>query len=322
MEEKKGLFKLGLVVNLRRNDKGDNCMSFLSTKIGREIKLSELNDFIESDDFSVEYIDEDGNIQNESEATALRFKLPWNDTKGKPVYGHFSRKDITSNFMGVFWGAETIGKSKKTLNLRKYGYIDSDSWGMLVSLCGTQVSESNISDFINSNIDYYNGAGYTQFNNGSDVNTETGKFVRFETTLKTKEGDIIVGWFTKDSTGKFRGISWGTKEDFKEALKLRERCLVGHLVFQSVEECNDFLENLKNKTIPEPWEYKRKKEGLFRFPILKSYLQFELDRLYYEKDRLCYPDRIIYSEDKKKVLYNTNLIDKFGHDLLIIGDFL
>ena len=94
------------------------------------------------------------------------------------------------------------------------------------------------------------------------------------------------------------------------------------MVFDNLDECNLFLENLKGKIIPEPWEYKRKKDDTFKNPILKSYLQFELDRLFYEQDVLNYSDRIIFNENKNKVLFNTNLINKYGKDLKIVGTLL
>jgi hypothetical protein len=101
---------------------------------------------------------------------------------------------------------------------------------------------------------------------------------------------MLVGWFTKDiRSGRFEGISWGTEADFKSAQDLREQFYVGRMVFDSIEECNIFLDELKKKIIPEPWEYKHKKDNRFNHPILKSYLQFEVDRLFYEQDILQFP---------------------------------
>ena len=152
------------------------------------------------------------------------------------------------------------------------------------------------------------------------VTSETGKFIKFNTSLAVN-GEVLVGWFTK-IRGRYEGISWGTEEDFISAQDLREQFRVGRMVFDSIDECNLFLEKLKEKTIPEPWEYKHKKDDTFKSPILKSYLQFELDRLFYEQDVLNYPDRIILNEDHSKALFNTNLINKFGDDLIIVGSLL
>ena len=316
MVEKIGLKKLGFVRNLKINEKGVSCLSILSKLIGRDIQLEEINNFVESEDFNQEFIDHNGCITNKDEASGFRFKLPWQDIKGDDVYGHFSR--ASSNFTGVIWGGKV---PNKRINLRKYGYINRSCWSKLTAICGKDISEKNIADFITSDIEYYNGAGYTKFPSGEDVTSESGKFIKFSTKLHSDEG-LIVGWFTKNIKGNFDGISWGNEADFKAAQELRKQFYVGRMVFESIEDCNNFLENLKKKTIPEPWEYKHKKDDKYRHPILKSYLEFELDRLFYEHETLNYPDRILFNQNKDKVLFNTNLIDKFGHDLVIVGDVL
>lgn len=310
MENKFGLLKLGWVTNLKPNEKGQNCVSFLSQLIGRKITLNEINTFIESDGFNQEFIDNDGNITEEEFSSGFRFKLPWQDVKGNDVYGYYTKKG--SIFSGVMWQSD--------LGMKKYGDIDPTCWEKLKNICGIDITEVNIGEYINSKIEYYNGAGYTS-KDGIPTNEKTGKFVKFSTNINTDEG-LIVGWFTKNFKGRFEGISWGTEIDFKAAQDLREQFYVGRMVFDSIEKCNIFLEELKGKIIPEPWEYKRKKDDTFKNPLLKSYLQFELDRLFYEQDVLNYPDRIVFNESKNKVLFNTNLINKYGKDLKIVGTLL
>lgn len=92
------------------------------------------------------------------------------------------------------------------------------------------------------------------------------------------------------------------------------------MAFDTIDVCNTFLEKLESKTIEEPWEYKNRKDPKFKYPILKSYLEFELDRLYYEQEKYGWDEKILYNKDRTKALFNTNLIDKFGHDLNIMGD--
>ena len=310
MEEKTGLLKLGYVKNLKHNEKGQNCISMLSRLVGREISLDDIDTFVESDDFRLEFIDKDGNITGKTSSTGFRFKLPWKDVKGNDVYGYFTKNG--SIFIGVKWVSNSI---------RQYGYINPACWEKLKTLCSKDITESNIGEFITSPIEYYNGAGYTRFTDGTAVTPETGKFIKFDTNI-TVEGEVLVGWFTKNVHGRFEGISWGTEMDFKSAQGLREQFYVGRMIFDSIDECNFFLEELKGKTIAEPWEYKRKKDDTFKCPILKSYLQFELDRLFYEQDSLNYPNRIIVNEDHSKALFNTNLINKFGDDLKIVGSLI
>lgn len=322
MNEKKGLLKLGYVKNLVHNSKGKNCMSFLSILTGREIKLSELDAFIESPDFQIEYTDSEGNLASESDALAFRFKLPWNDKRGEPLYAYFYRKDIHSQFTGVNWGPGNYIKQSKFSELKCLGSISQTCWDKLTILCSQSITKDTIGEYINSDKEYYNGAGYTKFSDGSSVTYENGKFIKFATSLYNLKGEKLFGWFTKDAKGKYQGISWGTEDDFKKAQKYREQFFVGRMAFESIDECNIFLDKLKMSIIDEPWDYKHKVDKKYKYPILKSYLEFELDRLYYEQDELMYQNRIIYNETKSKILFNTNLINKFGHDLVIVGDLI
>ena len=314
MENKYGLLKLGYVKNIKPNEKGQSCMSILSKLIGREITLEEINKFIDSKDFSIEYFDYDGSLTDRDTAIGFRFKLPWQDVHGWDIYGRFIK--IGDSFGGVKW----------VTGLRNYGYINPSCWDKLKSICNIEVNESNIGKYITSNIEYYNGAGYTKFTDGTVVTAEKGKFIKFNTSISLN-GEKLVGWFTKDiQNGRFEGISWGTETDFKSVQELREQLstqfLVGRMVFDSIEKCNLFLEDLKDKIIPEPWEYKHKKDNTFKNPILKSYLQFELDRLFYEQDELKYPDRIIFNENNSKVWFNTNLINIYGREMFLVGTLL
>ena len=322
MSEKIGLLKLGFVKNLVRNSKGKNCMSYLSLLVGHEIKKSELDAFIESSDFLIEYIDSEGNPVNELDALAFRFKLPWNDKRGEALYAYFSRKDTQAQFTGVNWGPINYVNKNKFQELKGLGSISQTCWENLKELCSLSITQDTIGDYINTDKEYYNGAGYTQFADGRTVTLEKSKFIKFGTSLSNQFGERIFGWFTKDSKGKYQGISWGTEDDFKKAQRYRELFFVGRMAFESIDECNDFLEKLKNSIIEEPWEYKHKVDKKYKFPILKSYLEFELDRLFYEQDELNYQNRIIHNETKSKILFNTNLINKFGHDLIIVGDLI
>lgn len=308
MEQKYGLLKLGLVTNLKRNENGQNCVSFLSKLIGRDIKLTDINNFVESDDFNLEFIDDDRNITDKDSSTGFRFKLPWQDNKGYDVYGYFKKSGST--FIGVNWISNP--------GIKKYGVIDPTCWEKLKSICGIEITESNILEYITSDIEFYNGAGYPKFSDGTVVTSETGKFIKFSTCF-SMNGEVLIGWFTKDLQGRFEGISWGIEDDFRSALKLRKQFYVGRMVFNSIEECNIFFDKLKDKTIPEPWEYKIKKDDNYRYPILKSYLEYELDRLFYEHESLSWPNKIIYNKDNSKVWFNTNLINIFGRDLYIVG---
>ncbi len=314
--QKRGLRNIGFIVNL------DNYLTILSTIAGKQITNNELDAFIESKDCQIEYYNQDGEKCEKENAISLKFKLPWPDIKtGCPIYGTFQRKDTSLDFMGVFW------QTARSV-LRKYGTIKSTCWDDLRIMCNNPITEDSISDHIISDFTFYNSAGYTQYNDGTPVTKETGRYIKFQTDLKDKDGNILVGWFTKGKS-RYEGISWGTEKDFEEKkTQLYKKTFIGRIIFDSLEDCNKFLNTLSDKILgDEPWGYAKEDvnqdstDSVFDYPILKSYIEFELDRLFYEQETLNMPDRIIYNDKKDKVLFNTNLLDKYGYDLIIAGDF-
>lgn len=313
-----GLFKLGFVKNIRPNDNGENCITTLSKMLGQKITLADINEYIESPNFIMEHLDTNDNPTDEGCAFKRRFKIPWKSKNGDDVFGVFERKGFEEPYVGVIW---SNGKSKQNavrkINLFEYGYVSDDTWEILEYLSGFHLDKYSIQEHISSPVRFYNRKG--------DIieARDNAYYIRFDTDIKTTGDDYILGWYTKELRG-FTGITWGTKHDFENFVVERSRLnfLVGKMSFKTKDDCNIFLENLKKKTIPEPWGYKKKLDSNFNYPILKSYLQFELERLFYEQFLLNYPDRIIYNDRKNKILYNTNLIDKYGHDLTIVGDLI
>lgn len=309
--EKTGLMKLGFVKNLKHNINGSNCISVLTKITGQRIVLEDINKFIESEQCKLDYFDQHDNACTKENALVLKFQLNQKSKNGDYIYGVFQRKDTTDNFTGVTW---ELKKTPKSL-----GVINENS---LTNLCAiANCTINNIEDiFVVDSIEYLNGAGYRS-KDGIVVDEKYAKFIRFKTTLQDHEGKTLYGWFTKNiKNDYFEGVDWGTEASFENSRKNREQFFVGRMAFDTIDVCNTFLEKLESKTIEEPWEYKNRKDPKFKFPILKSYLEFELDRLYYEQEKYGWDEKILYNKDRSKALFNTNLIDKFGHDLNIMGD--
>ena len=317
-EQKKGLCRLGYVYNLPRKDKKYSCLDALSKLANRNVTLQEINTFIESDDFKINYFDFDKNItSNEDEAVVKRFVLPFKDKCDGDIYGEFSRKNLNANFVGIFWYSTSI------INLQKYGTISQHSIDDLRNISPNEhITESNIFKYVISDVEYLNGAGYAKFEDGTIVSKEFGKFARFKTNLKTKSGAQVFIWFTKNVKGFYEGLNCGDENIFKQALSDRQSFFSGRMSFESIEACNNFFKELAKDSMSEPWEYKNRKDNNFACPILKSYLEYELERLFYEYEELHKENKIIFNEAKDKVLFNTNLLDKFAHDLTIVGDIV
>ena len=167
-----------------------------------------------------------------------------------------------------------------------------------------------------SKTEYYNGAGYPQFLDGESVTLDNAKYIRFETTYKTNTDEMLYGWFTRNNTS-FKGVEWGTDKQFKKCVKRNNTFSIGCMYFDDKEDGVDFLEDIANNIIPETWKFKNKSSTI-KHPILKSYLENVLERLRKEAADGA-NHKIIYSDDKKYVMFNTNLLDKFFHDVIIVG---
>ena len=104
---KKGFLSLGFVANRRPNSKGVNDLSVLSNITGIKISAKDLDDFVNSPNFSKVYLDNKGsNVEEEANSLAFRFLLPWKSKSGSPIYGIFTRKSKDKGVVGVKWEYE------------------------------------------------------------------------------------------------------------------------------------------------------------------------------------------------------------------------
>lgn len=274
-----------------------------------------MEEIVENPNFKVEYTDKFGHVIPESQALVLRFELPYTDEGGNKIYGFFSRNTVAKGFIGVVWNKYPWMPSR--INLYNRGYVDPNSLKVLSELSGEAIgSLEDLNAYIKSDLEFFNGAGYQQWQ-GQPVEKNKAKFIRFQTALKDKNGNDIFGWFVKQG-GDFKGLIWGNESEFQEALILQRKTLIGRMVFADNHEANAFLDLLAARALEEPWSFEKKENGR-HLPILRSYIQHELNRLFYEQDECKKSNKIVYNEQGTKVLFNTNLVDKFGNDIRLCG---
>lgn len=76
--------------------------------------------------------------------------------------------------------------------------------------------------------------------------------------------------------GNFVGVTWGTLQELRAYARLREKTThlfkMGDFYFNNIDDCQAFLEDIAEATIPESWKY-RNKNTTIKYPILKSYLE-------------------------------------------------
>lgn len=211
-------------------------------------------------------------------------------------------------------------KKEKT-GLFALGYVENKSTyleDLQKKLVGTtQIVTIDDINKQTTNVEYYNGGGYKQFPNGDLVDVNTAKYVRFATTYKTSEEEEIYGWFWR-AASMFKGVEWGTEKQFKLMIKKNNSFNIGCMYFENFEDGLTFLDDIAINTIPETWKYKNKPSSI-NHPILKSYLENVLERLKKE-DQEGGQDKIIYSDDNRFVMFNTNLLDKYFHDVIVYGE--
>jgi hypothetical protein len=139
----------------------------------------------------------------------------------------------------------------------------------------------------------------------------------FETGLADTTGNPIIGWFEK--RGKepvFKGVSWGSKATFDAKIRASRMFHWGELYFKNEEEGLAFLEDIAASTIPETWSFKNKPSAV-NHPILKSYIENTFEVLKKEAERGA-KNKLVYSQDSRFLVFNTNLLDKFFHEILIV----
>lgn len=169
----------------------------------------------------------------------------------------------------------------------------------------------------NAAIVYLNRYGYEKDIEGNVITKEKATYLYFPTGLTDKNGNAIIGWFEKKPKDIiFRGVIWGTQAALQVKIKKSRMFRIGDLCFDKESDGLAFLADIADSTIPETWSFKNKPSAI-NHPILKSYIENIFEVLKKESKKGM-PNKLVYSEVKKHLVFNTNLLDKFFHEVLIV----
>ena len=309
-DNKHGLYKLGLVLDKSWIDSLKKVV-----QDSTEVTVNIVNDFIESEDFCKEYIDLNDNLCSEECAEGFRFKTPFKNKKDEVIYGFFKKNDKGDGYVGVKWSSPQF---RRMMKMQDIGFILLESWDKLRSICGKEDLE-DYGDYLVLPEEYYNVAGHKE-KKRIPVTKETAKFAVIRTTIQDKNGNPVMGWFTKNKN-KWLGLDWGTKDDFEKAQDDGKAKWLGRFKFKDMESLNKFVSDIYERLIPEPWDYHSEEQSEAsgrQHPILCSYIEHELDRLFYEYEK-GKEDAIIYNDTETEIFYSTNLLDRYGKDFRILG---
>ena len=215
-------------------------------------------------------------------------------------------------------------KDASKWGIAKFGYI-KDFAGQLVRfnhlLEGTGVSLTRSQ--LDSHVDglepvYWDYKGHDRFQ-GKPIEERFRAYKVIKTGYKTAAGEDIYGMFVKNvKFGSWEGVVWGTYRSLRKEMTLLTMPKIGPIVFMTKEQRNEFLASIASRAIPEPWSF-GPASGQEEYPILRSYLENTFVKL--QKEVAAGKEhKIIYSSDGTHILFNTNLPDTFGNDILILAD--
>ncbi len=169
----------------------------------------------------------------------------------------------------------------------------------------------------NSFIDQFVEENKVEFRNkfGKKTSQENALYALFKTGKKDIKNNELIAYYNRSRIEKnWSGIYFTDLSSFEKEVKDNLMFKLGNLSFDNWQDGLQFLEDLKTKCIPEKWNYKSHQSGI-PHPILKAYIENTFEKLRLEKNG----SKILKSDDKKYIVFNTGLLDKFFHEVFIIA---
>jgi hypothetical protein len=149
---------------------------------------------------------------------------------------------------------------------------------------------------------------------GKTTTAENALYALFKTSKKIVNGNELIAYYDRARIEKnWTGMYFTIESEFEKQVKDNLMFRLGAINFENWQDGLQFLEDLKTKCIPEKWNYKSHQSGI-PHPILKSYIENTFEKLKAESNG----SKILRSDDKKYVVFNTGLLDKFFHEIFII----
>lgn len=169
---------------------------------------------------------------------------------------------------------------------------------------------------LNKTIQYLNKFGFPNDRDGSVLTKANATYILFSTGYKNADGSEIYGWFYRQRVDQyFSGVDFGTQKDFKAEIKDKTSFRMGDFSFENWNDGFAFLDDLADNTIPEKWTYHYHKSGI-PHPILKAYIENIFEKLKRESGK------IVKGDDNKYIVFNSNLLDKYFHEIFIVSEVI
>ena len=212
----------------------------------------------------------------------------------------------------------------KAFGIKKFGYINNFSssvaqFNHLLQGTGQSVTSTEIDSIVD---------GVTSINLNSfgcdnhynkPISDDFAAYRMIRTGRKTVSGDEIVGLFVRNKKYKsYEGVIWTTRRGVKHEIDLLSKPRIGEIVFANKIAYEKFLEDIASNAVAEPWSFSSRPSAC-KYPILKSYLENIFGKLRKETHAGA-TNKIVQSADGHYILFNTNLPDTFGKDILIMAE--
>lgn len=208
--------------------------------------------------------------------------------------------------------------------IKKFGYISDfkssvAQFNHLLQGTGQSVTSTEI-DSIVDGVTPVNLNSFGCDNHYSKpVSDEFAAYRMVRTGRKTASGDEIVGLFVRNKKYKsYEGVTWTTRRGVKHEVDLFGKLRIGEIVFANKSAYEKFLEDIASNAVAEPWSFSNRPSAC-KYPILKSYLENIFGKLRKETQAGA-TNKIVQSADGHYILFNTNLPDTFGRDILIMAE--
>ena len=208
--------------------------------------------------------------------------------------------------------------------IKKFGYISDfkssvAQFNHLLQGTGQSVTSTEI-DSIVDGVTPVNLNSFGCDNHYSKpVSDEFAAYRMVRTGRKTASGDEIVGLFVRNKKYKsYEGVTWTTRRGVKHEVDLFSKLRIGEIVFANKNAYEKFLEDIASNAVAEPWSFSNRPSAC-KYPILKSYLENIFGKLRKETQAGA-TNKIVQSADGHYILFNTNLPDTFGRDILIMAE--
>lgn len=208
--------------------------------------------------------------------------------------------------------------------LKKFGYISNYStqlaqFNHLLQGTGKTLKAYEVDALVDGlSTTNLNSFGCNNFH-GAPIDEEHANYKVINTGVKTTSGEDIVGLFVRNrKRGSFEGVTWTTWRGIRMEITLISKPHMGDIYFASKDAFDNFLKSVAESAVPEPWNFSSN-TSVCKYPILRSYLENIFCKLCREAAE-GKENKVVYSTDRQHVLFNTNLPDTFGNDILILAE--